>query len=100
MLHEGCPNVFDASKYQELSMAIYNRPKNASGRLTAASTMRGASVFNVALKELERIEDFIIEVPAARIAFAILHTGGFLGIGAHHYPLPWERLRFDTEMDG
>jgi sporulation protein YlmC with PRC-barrel domain len=74
-----------------------NKP---SGRLTTASTMRGLTVFNTALEELGRIEDVIIEEPAGRIAFAILRQGGFLGIGAHHYPLRWEKLRFDVVMDG
>jgi PRC-barrel domain len=72
---------------QELSMATLNDPLNPSDRLTTASTMRGSTVFNIALEELGRIEDVIIEEPAGHIAFAILHTGGFLGIGARHYPL-------------
>ena len=76
------------------------KDKNQSGRLTAASTMQGSTVFNIALEELGRIEDVIIEEPTGRIAFVILHTGGFLGIGVHRYPLPWQKLRFDTEMDG
>ena len=84
----------------ELSMPTLNAPKNPWGRLTAASTMRGSTVFNTALEELGRIEDVIIEEPAGRIAFAILHTGGFLGIGAKHYPLRWEKLRFDNDIGG
>jgi hypothetical protein len=56
-------------------------------------------VFNTALEELGRIKDIIIEETAGRIAFAILHKGGFLGLGAYHYPLRWETLRFDDEMD-
>jgi hypothetical protein len=62
--------------------------------------MRGSTVFNAALEVLGRIEDVIIEEPSGRIAFAILQAGGLLGIGAHHYPLRWEKLRFDVEMDG
>jgi hypothetical protein len=81
-------------------MATLNDRNNPSGRLTTASTMRGSMVFNTALEELGRIEDVIIEEPAGRIAFAILRQGGFLGIGAHHYPLRWEKLRFDVVMDG
>ena len=81
-------------------MATLNDRINPSGRLTTASTIRGSMVFNTALEELGRIEDVIIEEPAGRIAFAILQQGGFLGIGAHHYPLRWEKLRFDAVMDG
>jgi hypothetical protein len=81
-------------------MATLNDRNITSSRLTAARNMRGATVFNIALEELGRIEDVIIEEPAGRIAFAILQQGGVLGIGAQHYPLRWEILRFDTGMDG
>jgi hypothetical protein len=26
--------------------------------------------------------------------------GGFLGIGDHFYPVPWERLKYDPELGG
>ena len=81
-------------------MTTLNAPKNPSGRLTTASAMRGSAVFNIALEQLGHIEDVIIEEPAGHIAFAILHTGGFLGIGTRHYPLRWEKLRFDDDMGG
>ena len=81
-------------------MATLYELNNPPCRLTTASTVQGSTVFNTALEELGRIEDVIIEEPAGRIAFVILQQGGFLGIGAHHYPLRWEKLRFNVEMDG
>ena len=75
-------------------MAILNHPRSPADRLTTAGTIRGLPVFNTALEELGRIKDIIIEETAGRIAL-----GGFLGLGAHHYPLRWETLRFDDEMD-
>jgi PRC-barrel domain len=81
-------------------MATLNDAQNSSGRLTTASTKRGSTVLNTALEELGRVEDVIIEEPAGHIAFAILHKGGSLGIGALHYPLRWESLRFDDDMGG
>ena len=81
-------------------MATLNDSQKPSGGLTTASTMRGSTVFNIALEELGRIEDVIIEEPAGYIAFAILHTDGFLGIGDRHYPLRWQKLRFDDDVGG
>jgi hypothetical protein len=81
-------------------METLNNRISLTGRLTTASGVRGSTVFNAALEELGRIEDIIIEEPAGHIAFAIVHTGGFLGIGARHYPLRWEKLRFDDDMGG
>ncbi|MBB3398718.1 hypothetical protein FHX09_005288 [Rhizobium sp. BK538] len=30
----------------------------------------------------------------------MLSFGGFLGIGHDHCPLPWEKLTYDTQLDG
>src|ERR1700722_5141656 len=80
---------------QETSMASLNDRDNTANRLTAARAMGGLTVFSIALDELGRIEDVIIEGLAGRIAFAIPPQGGILGIGAHHYPLRRELLRYD-----
>jgi len=37
---------------------------------------------------------------AAAVAYAVLSFGGFLGIGDDYYPLPWEKLHYDEELDG
>ena len=42
----------------------------------------------------------MIDKGTGRIAYAILAHGGFLGIGDRYYPLPWEKLSYDTEMGG
>jgi hypothetical protein len=31
---------------------------------------------------------------------AVLSFGGFLGIGDDHYPLPWQSLKYDTNLGG
>ena len=35
-----------------------------------------------------------------RVAYAVLSFGGFMGIGDDYYPLPWEKLTYDEELDG
>ena len=30
----------------------------------------------------------------------LLGFGGFLGLGNDHYPLPWQSLKYDTELGG
>ena len=30
----------------------------------------------------------------------MLSFGGFLGIGDDHYPLPWQSLKYDTNLGG
>ena len=42
----------------------------------------------------------MIDKVSGRIAYAVVGFGGFLGIGNRHYPLPWEKLKYDTNMGG
>jgi sporulation protein YlmC with PRC-barrel domain len=81
-------------------MASLDDPTNPSGHLIAARQVQHAKVYNTALEDLGTIDDVMIDKKSGRIAYAILNTGGFLGIGETHYPLPWEKLRYDTEMGG
>ncbi len=34
------------------------------------------------------------------MSYAVLSFGGFLGIGDDHYPLPWQSLKYDTNLGG
>jgi sporulation protein YlmC with PRC-barrel domain len=81
-------------------MATLDDTTNPSGTLIAAHQVQGTTVYNAALEKLGRVEDVMIDKASGRIAYAILSFGGFLGIGDRYYPLPWEKLSYDTEMGG
>ena len=81
-------------------MASLEDTANPSGHLIAAKQVQGTTVYNVAREKLGSVEDVMIDKSSGRIAYAILSFGGFLGIGDRYYPLPWEKLRYDTEMNG
>lgn len=68
--------------------------------LISADKVEGTSVYDTAGKKLGAIDTVMIDKDSGRIAYAVLSFGGFLGIGKSHYPLPWNRLRYDTERDG
>jgi hypothetical protein len=34
------------------------------------------------------------------VSYAVLSFGGYLGIGSYYYPLPWDNLKYDTEVGG
>jgi len=35
-----------------------------------------------------------------KVSYAVLSFGGFLGIGDDYYPLPWQSLKYDTNLGG
>jgi sporulation protein YlmC with PRC-barrel domain len=81
-------------------MATLDDHTDTDGHLIAAHQVQGTTVYNTALEKLGRVEDVMLDKASGRIAYAILSFGGFLGIGDSYYPLPWEKLRYDTDIGG
>lgn len=81
-------------------MASLDDTTNPTGRLIAAHQVQGTAVYDTALNKLGRIEDVMIDKISGRIAYVILTFGGFLGVGDRYYPLPWDKLSYNTEMGG
>jgi sporulation protein YlmC with PRC-barrel domain len=81
-------------------MASIDDPKNTSGRLIGADQVQGTYIYNPAGDNLGSVQDVMIDKVSGRIAYAVVGFGGFLGIGDRHYPLPWEKLKYDPSMGG
>ncbi len=61
-----------------------------------ANTLTGDTVVNAAGEDLGKIEAIMLDVGAGRIAYAVLSFGGFLGMGAKLFALPWAALTLDA----
>ena len=68
--------------------------------LIASDRVEGTRVYGADGKHIGSIERLIIGKQDGRVAYAVLSFGGFLGIGHDHYPLPWEKLTYNTEIGG
>jgi len=68
--------------------------------LIASDRVEGTRVYGADGKHIGSIERLIIGKLDGRVAYAVLSFGGLLGIGHDHYPLPWEKLNYDTQLDG
>jgi sporulation protein YlmC with PRC-barrel domain len=71
--------------------------RQAYPRILSSSTLVGDNVRNLSGEDLGKIEDIMLDVSAARIAYAVLSFGGFLGMGDKLFAIPWEALSLDTE---
>ncbi|MCW5620306.1 MAG: PRC-barrel domain-containing protein [Burkholderiales bacterium] len=74
--------------------------ENASGpgpRLMTASTLEGDKVVNRQGENLGEIDEIMIDVPRGRIAYAVMSSGGFLGMGEKLFAIPWGALTLDTD---
>ncbi|WP_084545878.1 PRC-barrel domain-containing protein [Cupriavidus malaysiensis] len=63
----------------------------------AASTLEGNKVYASDGVDIGSIAEIMLDVRSGRIAYAVLSTGGFLGIGDKLHALPWSSLTLDTD---
>ena len=52
----------------------------------------GSKVMNLQGEALGKIDNLVVDVDTGRILYAILESGGFLGMGAKLFPVPWASL--------
>src|SRR5436853_6581567 len=61
-----------------------------------AATLIGDGVVNSSGEDLGKIEAIMLDVTTGRIAYAVLSFGGFLGLGAKLFAIPWSALTLDA----
>lgn len=64
--------------------------------IMAASTLEGNRVLSSDDQDLGKIEEIMLDVQRGRIAYAVLSSGGVLGLGDKLLALPWSSLTLDT----
>lgn len=65
--------------------------------LMAAATLDGDKVLSTEGDDVGKIKDIMLDVRSGRVAYAVLSSGGFLGIGDKLLAIPWGALTLDAE---
>jgi len=81
-------------------MANIEAPHDTTGDKIAASQVTGSNVYDRAGEKLGSVYDIVIDKRSGHTDYAVLSFGGFLGIGDRYHPLPWQQLRYDTQLSG
>ncbi|WER49197.1 PRC-barrel domain-containing protein [Cupriavidus sp. WKF15] len=63
----------------------------------AASSLDDTKVYSSDDQHVGEIKEIMIDVPRGRVAYAVLTTGGFLGMGDTLHAIPWGALVMDTD---
>lgn len=63
----------------------------------SASTITGDDVRNPNGDQLGHIEEIVIDLEDGRVNYAVLSSGGFLGLGDKLFAIPWDMISVDTE---
>jgi sporulation protein YlmC with PRC-barrel domain len=74
--------------------------RETTSSLIASDQVEGTAVYDANGKRIGRVERLVIDKAGGRVVYAVMSFGGFLGIGADHYPIPWPMLDYDEKLGG
>jgi hypothetical protein len=69
-------------------------------RLISSDKVDGTTVYNRNGENLGTIDHLMIDKFTGQVEFAVMSTGGFLGIGESYSPVPWDSLDYDVNLGG
>lgn len=75
-------------------------PINETQRLIASNKVEGTPVYCRNGDRLGSIYNVMIDKRSGQVEYAVMTSGGFLGMGADYKPVPWQMLRYDEHEDG
>src|ERR1700759_2557079 len=71
-----------------------------TGNMIGSDKVAGTAVYGSDRSKIGSIERVMIDKMSGKVSYAVLSFGGFLGVGDEHYPLPWQSLKYDTNLGG
>ena len=90
-----------------LESNIFYHPKekfmdteNTALSVISSDKVNGTNVYSPAAEKLGSIDSLMIDKISGRVRYAVMEFGGFLGMGTDRYPLPWDTLKYSTDLDG
>ncbi len=69
----------------------------AGPTVLSAATITGDVVCNLQDEKLGTIQDIMLDIQAGKIRYAVLSSGGFLGVGERLFAVPWNAFRHDRD---
>lgn len=78
----------------------FNDWETSTNPMISSNRVEGTAVYNTARERLGTIQHIMIDKLSGQSEFAVMSFGGFLGIGSDYYPIPWNKLTYDTEAGG
>src|ERR1700719_3878247 len=77
---------------------VDNRRETAS--LIGSDKVEGTAVYGPDNQKIGSVQRVMIDKISGKVAYAVISFGGFLGMGEDYYPVPWDNLKYDTNLGG
>jgi sporulation protein YlmC with PRC-barrel domain len=71
-----------------------------TGSIISSDNVEGTNVYNANREKLGSVDNLMIDKYTGQVRYAVLEFGGFLGMVADRYPMPWSMLKYDTGLEG
>jgi hypothetical protein len=68
--------------------------------LIGSDKVEGTAVYRSNGEKVGSIERVMIDKLSGKVVYAVMSFGGFMGIGEDYYPLPWQLLTYNPELEG
>jgi sporulation protein YlmC with PRC-barrel domain len=68
--------------------------------LVSSADVDGTNVYGNDGSKVGHIDHVMIDKKSGKVAYAVMHFGGFLGLGEEQHPVPWESLKYDISKEG
>jgi sporulation protein YlmC with PRC-barrel domain len=73
---------------------------NTVSTVISSDRVHGTTVYNPNGEKLGSVEKLLIDKLSGQVRYAVMEFGGFLGLGSDVYPLPWDTMKYDTDLGG
>lgn len=77
-----------------MGMTTGNRTENIRQTMSAG-TLIGDKISNAQNDDLGTLKEIMLDVDSGRVAYGVLETGSFLGMGGKFLAIPWEAFSVD-----
>lgn len=67
--------------------------------LISSDKVEGTAVRRPNGDKIGEIERIMIDKRSGKVAYAVMSFGGFLGMGENYFPVPWQKLHYNTSLD-
>lgn len=72
----------------------------SSKPVVESDRVEGTAVYSPDGHHIGTIKRLLIDKASGRVIYAVMTFGGFLGFGSHEHTIPWDKLKYDTRLEG
>ena len=85
-------------------MAFDNNPdtvaRDETRDMISSEKVDGTAIYNREGEKLGSVHHFMVGKRSGKVDYVVMSFGGLFGMGEDYYPLPWDKLTYDTDKGG